>query len=801
MTLEEKCSLLSGRDFWTTMPLPRVGVPSILMTDGPHGLRRLPDGKGRLENTEGNESAPSTCFPAAVTLGCTWDPALARRMGEAIAAEALEAGISIILGPGVNIKRSPLCGRNFEYYSEDPLLTAALAGAFVDGAQGLGVGTSLKHFAANNSESWRMTSDSAVDERALREIYLRAFEDVVKRGKPYTVMCAYNKIDGVYCSENERLLTNILRGEWGYDGVVISDWGAVNDRVAGLKAGLDLEMPGGGRENDEAVAAAVRTGTLPEEIVDRSVDRLIDLALRCDSQKRTYLYDRNAHRALAREIACAGAVLLKNEKSALPLSKNEKVALIGRFGREPRYQGAGSSYINPSTLVSPLDAFRERKAKYLYTPGYGTVNRTSDAALLERAVAAAKRADKVVLLLGLPALWEGEGFDRTHMRLPSNQLKLANTIINIGKPVVVVLYSGSPVELPFVDRVQAVLHMHLPGQEGGAALYDLLYGLVNPSGKLAESYPVRYSDVPCASYFPGNADRCEYRESIYVGYRYYDSTSVPVAYPFGHGLSYTRFAYSDLRIEDRRVSFTLRNTGERQGCEITQLYVKNPLNGKVFRPAHELRAFKKTALAPGEAARVDFYLDDDAFSCYNILLRRWIVENGEYGIEVGSSSRDIKLTGQITISDMPELEIPHDRDTLNCYFRPTVPFQAANEQFSTLFNKKRIKKDRKKLPLTLNSPLSDYRLKIYGKKLYRLARFALSVPYKRATRLGGERGERLMVKSHFLLKMLQNQTIRGIALSSSGLLPPSRAEGIVDIANGRVLRGLKTLMTKRAKKK
>ncbi|AGZ40534.1 glycoside hydrolase family 3 C-terminal domain-containing protein [Actinoplanes friuliensis] len=655
LTLEEKAGLLDGADFWRTQPVERLGVPGVMVTDGPHGLRKQ---AGDSDHVGLNDSVPATCFPPAAGLASTWNPELLVRIGEALGRECRAEEVAVLLGPGVNMKRSPLCGRNFEYFSEDPLLAGELGAALVNGVQSQGVGASLKHFAANNQETERMTISADADERTLREIYFPAFERVVKQAQPWTVMCSYNKINGTYASEDPWLLTQVLRDEWGFEGLVVSDWGAVNRRDHGVAAGLDLEMPSSGGAGTQVVLDAVKAGTLSEADVDRAVTRvltLIDRSLPALAPGQTF--DAEAHHTLAREAAAASAVLLKNEGGLLPLDPRTggTIAVIGEFARSPRFQGAGSSQVNPTRVDSALDALRAAADREVtFAPGFVIESEQADAALVDEAVRVAREAEVAVLFLGLPPSYESEGYDRAHMDLPAQQIALLHAVADANPRLVVVLSNGSVVTLtPWQDRAQAVLEGWLLGQAGGAATADLLLGAADPAGRLAETVPVRFEDNPTIGAFPGELGHVRYGEGLLIGYRWYDAHRLEVAYPFGHGLSYTTFAYSDLALQADgdtvQVSLTVTNTGERSGRETVQVYVTDP-QATVFRPEQELRAFTQAVLAPGESTSVTLSLDSRAFAFWHETAGRWIVEGGTFGIRVGSSSRDIRLEGTVELS-------------------------------------------------------------------------------------------------------------------------------------------------------
>ncbi|MFB9378716.1 glycoside hydrolase family 3 C-terminal domain-containing protein [Kineococcus gynurae] len=662
LSTEEKIALLDGQDFWRTQALLDHGVAAVMLTDGPHGLRKQEEGGDHLGLAD---SVPATCFPPAVGLASSFDVDLLRRVGAALGRECRANGVAVLLGPGVNIKRSPLCGRNFEYFSEDPLLAGELAAAFVAGVQGEGVGTSLKHFAANNQETARMTVSAEVDERTLREIYLPAFETTVRRSQPWTVMCSYNRINGVYASQDPWLLTRVLREEWGFSGLVVSDWGAVDDRAAGVRAGLDLEMPSSGGSGAARVRDALQAGTLTGAELDRAVGRVLELLERAAPGLAEPLgVDVEAHHALAREAATRSAVLLENDGGLLPLAAHGgTVAVVGEFARTPRYQGAGSSQVNPTRLDDALSALRSALPgrEITFSPGFtlATDPGEDDEELRAAAVAAATDADTVLVFLGLPAAAESEGYDRTHLELPAAQLAVLEAVLAANPRTVVVLSNGSVVRTSgWVERVPAVLEAWLLGQAGGAATADLLTGAVNPSGRLAETLPVRLADTPAVGNFPGEHGRVRYGEGLLVGYRWYDTRDLPVAFPFGHGLSYTTFQWSDLAVEPdgdgARVRVRVTNTGSRSGVETVQVYVHDR-EASVFRPEAELRGFARVELAPGEAQAVEVGLDRRAFAYWHDGHGDWFVEGGEFEIRVGASSRDVRARATI---DLPGDERP-----------------------------------------------------------------------------------------------------------------------------------------------
>ena len=675
LTLEEKASLCLGSDFWHTAPVERLGIPQIMVSDGPHGLR------AQLEEADHvgiGGSAPATCFPTASALGSSWNPELFRAVGEALGREAKKLGVSVVLGPGINMKRSPLCGRNFEYISEDPWLAGELATAMVQGTQSQGIGTSLKHYAANNQEDDRLRVSAEVDDRTLREVYLPAFERVVKLSQPWTVMCAYNKINGTYCSEHYWLLTQVLREEWGFEGLVVSDWGAVHDRVAALRGGLDLEMPPNLGVSDAAIVAAVGDGSLYESILDDSVSRVLQLVDRSQPALAARgEFDVDEHHALARRAAHESAVLLKNAGNVLPLqpASASTVAVIGEFARTPRYQGAGSSQVNPTRIDVPLDELQSAlagQAEVRFAAGFGIGTTDNDEELMQEAVELASEADHVLVFLGLPGEDESEGFDRTHIDLPANQLVLLHALAEVHDRLIVILANGGVVRVStWEDKVAAILECWLSGQAAGGAAVDLLLGVANPSGKLAETIPVRLQDNSSYLNFPGEEGVVRYGEGIFIGYRAYDKLIQHVSYPFGFGLSYTTFRIDDVNVSvtgsvaggdlAATVTASVTNTGQRAGAEVVQVYVGD-VEASVARPLRELKGFVKIHLEPGETRQVSFDLDERAFAFWSRRLQQWVVESGEFLIAVGSSSRDLVATEAITI-DAPRLSLPLGPDS------------------------------------------------------------------------------------------------------------------------------------------
>ncbi|MGG3443688.1 glycoside hydrolase family 3 C-terminal domain-containing protein [Bacillus nitratireducens] len=672
MTLEEKASLCSGLDFWNTKGIERLGIPSIMVTDGPHGLRKQAEGADHLGIYN---SIPSTCFPSAVGLASTWNKDLINQVGVALGEECQAENVGVLLGPGANIKRSPLCGRNFEYFSEDPYLSSQMAANHVKGVQSQGIGTSLKHFAANNQEHRRMSVDAIVDERTLREIYLASFEDVIKEAQPWTVMSAYNKINGEYASENNYLLNDILKDEWGFEGFVVSDWGAVNERVASLANGLELEMPSSFGIGEKKIVDAVNGGELSVEKLDQTVERLLNIIFKAvDNQLENAVYSKDAHHQLAREVASESMVMLKNEDSILPLKKEGTVAIIGEFAKQPRYQGGGSSHINPTKLESILEEIEMvsgEKTNILFEQGYNLASDDVDENMINEAKKIAESADTVVLFVGLPDRYESEGFDRKHLQMPENHVQLIEAIAEVQSNIVVVLSNGAPIEMPWIGKVKGILEGYLGGQALGGAIADLLFGDANPSGKLAETFPKVLSDNPSYLNFPGEGDKVEYKEGVFVGYRYYDKKNVEPLFPFGFGLSYTNFEYSNLSVDKKEIKDTetvsvtvnVKNIGSTVGKEIVQLYIKD-VESTMIRPEKELKGFEKVELQPGEEKTVNFTLNKRSFAYYNVELKDWHVETGEFEILVGKSSREIVLQDNMYVQSTTIIQKTVHRNTL-----------------------------------------------------------------------------------------------------------------------------------------
>lgn len=766
LSLRQKIRLCTGGDFWHTRAYPRAGIPAVKVADGPHGIR-CQAGKGDMLGL--NEALPATCFPTAVTAAGSWDPALLEREGRAIGEEGGALGLAAVLGPGANIKRDPRCGRNFEYFSEDPLLSGRLAAAWIRGEQSAGPACSLKHFAANNQEAFRSNGDSQVDQRTLREIYLRSFEIAVKEGKPRTVMCAYPRLNGVFCSDNRWLLTEVLREEWGFDGLVMTDWGALNDRVAAFQAGCDLNMPGGSRYGEKATLRAIKEKSLSETDVEVCADRVLDFVRRAPS-RRDGTFDREAHHRLAREVAEAGAVLLQNRGVVLPC-KPEDMVLIGHMAGDMRYQGAGSSHINPTRLVQLTDALPEVP----WVPccdGNGAVTEEG----LAQAVRAAKKARVPVVVAGLPAPWESEGFDRERLSLPAGHDSMIRAVAAANPRTVVVLLGGGVMELPWQDQVAAILYMGLPGQAGGEAAARLLTGGAVPSGKLAETWPLSLGDVVCRDTFGRKA--AEYREGLYVGYRYYESAGVPVRFPFGHGLSYTTFAYDSLAVAGEspalRVSVRVTNVGCCPGGEVAQLYIAPP-GGGPYRPAKELRGFAKVFLRPGESRTVTFTLQERDFSLWQ---EGWRIAPGTYRLLVGSSCRDIRLEAKVLV--------------------PGTPLSAPDWQAGSWYETLRGRPDRETWEKLMGGPVlrepeprkgsfdRNSTLREMGGQS-RLAALACRLTERVVARRYG--GDTTSAEYKMMCSCALDAPVRHMVNNSGGLLPEWLADLLVRIANGGPRRG------------
>lgn len=666
MTLEEKASLCSGGDFWHTKAVERLDVPAMMVSDGPHGLRKQKDEGDHLGV---NDSIVAVCYPTGCASASSFNRELLTEMGRAIGEACQAEGVGVILGPAVNIKRSPLCGRNFEYYSEDPYVAGEMAASYIKGVQSKNVGTSIKHFMANSQETRRMSSDSRIDERTMREIYMPAFEKAVKESKPWTVMCSYNRINGTYAAENKKLLTDVLRDEWGFDGFVVSDWGAVNDRVAGVKAGLDLEMPPSCGVNDKLIEKAVKDGKLDEAVLDLTVERILQIVYRfMENRDKEAVFDKEKQHEFSRKVAEESLVLLKND-GILPLKKEQKIAFIGQYAKKPRYQGGGSSHINSYKVTGALELVKDMP-NVLFAEGYNDQEDKVDEKMVEEAVKAAKEAEVAVVFAGLPDAFESEGYDRAHMQMPKSQNHLIEEIVKVQPNVVVVLHNGSPVEMPWISKVKGVLEAYLGGEAVGEAEYRILFGEVNPSGRLSETFPLKLEDNPSYLYYIGEEDVVEYREGVFVGYRYYDKKKMDVLFPFGYGLSYTDFAYSNLKLDKKAmkdtevltVSVDVTNTGTMAGKEVVQLYVADE-ESTVIRPVKELQGFEKVELAPGETKTVSMKLDARAFAYYNVQLGDFHVESGSFKIMIGRSCTDIKLEDTVMVESTKVIQKKYHLNT------------------------------------------------------------------------------------------------------------------------------------------
>ncbi|MFV0556377.1 MAG: beta-glucosidase [Lactovum sp.] len=715
MTLEEKASLMSGENFWNTKTIERLDIPSIMLTDGPHGLRKQ---GGKADHLGLNKSLPATCYPTAATLANSWDRELLREVGAGIGKEARSEEVSVLLGPGLNIKRNPLCGRNFEYFSEDPYLTGELATEMVKGIQSQGVSACPKHFAVNSQEHMRMTIDEIVDERSLREIYLSAFEKVIKEGQPLTIMSSYNQLNGEFANENQHLMNDILYNEWNYEGVVVTDWGGNNDRIAGLKAHNQLEMPATNGITDKEIVAAVKTGELELSILDDAVDHLLSLIFktRMDDKEKLEI-DYEEHHQKAREAASQSIVLLKNDKQILPLQVGQKVAVIGDFAKNPRYQGAGSSLINPYKISSPLQILEESELEIVgYAQGFKRMSGRSKK-LSQEAIDLARKSETILLFLGLDESREAEGVDREDLRLAENQQELITELIKLNKNIIVILSAGGALELPFVNDVEAIMHTYLSGQASAEAIVDILLGKRNPSGKLSESFPLKYEDIPSASYYPGQQATSEHKEALFIGYRYFETADKEVLYPFGFGLSYTSFEYQDLNIDGMTVKFTVKNTGQVSGKEIVQLYIEKK-ESDIFRSIKELKGFDKVDLEPGESKQVTLTLSQRDFSYFNESTNSWELEQGEYIIQIASSIKDIRLEEKISLKGVKsELYLKTDFP----YYAKALVQELPDKEFERLLSRKLPEKNwNPKNDLGMNDTINQAQYKnFFGKSLYK----------------------------------------------------------------------------------
>ena len=772
LTLEEKCALLSGAETFKTRGMPKHGIPQIWLSDGPHGLRKQ---AGESDHLGLNPSVPATCFPTASAVANSWDAALGEEIGAALGEEAAAQEVSVMLGPGLNMKRNPLCGRSFEYFSEDPYLAGKLAAGYIRGIQSKGVAACPKHFAVNSQETRRMASDSIVDERTLREIYLTGFEIAVKEGHPRSIMSSYNLVNGTYANENKHLLMEILRGEWGFDGAVITDWGGSNDHALGVKNGSTLEMPAPGGDSVRELLAAVESGKITESDIDARLSELLPLVFdtkaALDAAPREF--DAAAHHALARRAAEESLVLLKNEGSLLPLAAGSKVAVIGDFAKNPRYQGAGSSMVNSTQVDVLLDKLIDSELNVIgYQQGFDRHGKP-DAALQKSACELATQADTVILCMGLDEIAESEGLDRSNLRLAQNQVELLQAVAAVNPKIVVVLYSGSVVETPWLDNCQALLYAALGGQAGAGAVADALTGKVNPCGKLAETWPLAYADVPSAADFATRRKTVEYREGLYIGYRYFTTAEKAVRFPFGYGMSYTTFAYSDMAADEQGVSLTVTNTGSVAGTEIVQLYVAKK-NSELFRPAKELKGFARVTLAPGEKQRITIMLDDKAFRFWNVKANRWEIEGGEYELLVGASVEDIRLCEKISVHGTAAVHPYEDRD-LDCYYKGNV-LHVSDADFEKLLGHP-IPNGKTKIDRNLTLGELNHARSPLGWLVWLVLTILLDVSYKRG-------------KPDLNILFQYNMPLRALAKMTNGAISMGMVDGIVMELQGFWILGL-----------
>lgn len=788
MTLEEKASLMSGKDYWTTNSIPHLGINSMFLADGSHGLRKQTKSSDIIGLNVGN---PSTCFPTAATISNSWNEELAERIGEYLGAEAVDQKINVLLGPAINMKRNPLCGRNFEYFSEDPYLAGKLAAGYIRGIQSNGVSACVKHFAVNNQEERRMAIDTIVDERTLREIYLTAFEIAVKEGKTKSVMSAYNKVNGTYSNENLHLMKDILRGEWGFKGCVITDWGGSNDRIEGLIAGNELEMPGSGGETNEEIVEAVRSGKLKEEILDDCVDRLLHLIFTTENALEDSFskIDVERHHRVAQRVAEESIVLLKNDDDILPIRQNKKVAVIGNFAKEARYQGAGSSIVNPTILDHTLNCFEESGIVSIgFEEGFNRYGK-QDKKKIEKACDLAKKADVVLLYIGLDEYVEVEGLDRSTMKIPKNQIELLNALYEVNKNIVAIISCGCAVEMPWINKVKGLLHGYLAGQAGARSILRVLSGDVNPSGKLAETYPLMYEDTPSCKYFPGKEVSVEYREGMYIGYRYYDTVDKNVLFPFGYGLSYTKFEYSDIKVNKNSVTFNLKNSGKVAGMEIAQLYV-GCKSKRIFRPKKELKGFAKVFINAGETKQVTIHFDHKTFRYFNVKTNKWEIESAEYEIIVGTSSRDIRLIETIYVEGTGA-ETPYEEEKLPSYFSGDVS-DVSVEEFEELMGRKVPDSVlNKKAELGFNDTVAQCK---YAKGFAARVAYYLIVFIHWILRKVGKRD-----KANIMVMSIYHMPFRGIARMTGGAVNMPMVDGMLMIANGHFFKGASKMLKEKKK--
>lgn len=788
MTLEEKASLMSGKDFWQTQNIDRLGINSIFLADGPHGIRKQAAAADHLGL---NPSIPATCFPTAATVANSWNEELVEKMGEYLGKEAVAQKVNVLLGPGINMKRNPLAGRNFEYFSEDPYLSGKLAAGMIRGIQSHGISACVKHFAVNNQEERRMVIDTIVDERTLREIYLTAFEIAIKEGNSKTVMSSYNMLNGAFTNEHIHLMRDILRKEWSFEGVVVTDWGGSNDRVSGLIAGNELEMPTTAGETNEEIIEAINTGKIKEDLLDECVDRLLDLIFTTEvafeeSPKEVH-YEK--HHLMAQKVAEESIVLLKNEENILPINKDKTIAVIGDFAKEARYQGAGSSIVNPTKLENTLECLEESGLKNIgFEPGFDRYGK-KDTKKIEQACALAKNADIVLLYIGLDEVIEAEGLDRQSMGIPENQIELLHALHQVNPNIVAVLSSGAVVDMPWIDKVKGLVHGYLSGQAGTKAILRVLSGEVNPSGKLAESYPIRYNDTPSFHHFPGKEVSVEYREGPYIGYRYYDTADVNVLFPFGYGLSYTTFKYSDIQVDLNGVTFKLTNTGSVAGMEIAQLYV-GCKSKDIFRPKKELKGFVKAFIHPGESKTITIPFDDKTFRYFNVKTNNWEIEKAEYEAMIGASSADIQLADTIFIEGTGAPN-PYNKEKLPSYYSGKATNVSQQEFENLLGNKVPDAKWDRTRPLGYNDTIAQCQyaksgIARFAYKLINFSHWFLRKIGKRST-------------ANLIMMSVYHMPFRGVARMTGGVINMPMLDGILMIVNGHFFKGLSHLLKERSK--
>lgn len=799
LSLEQKAAFVSGYDYWHLEEAPELGLPKINVTDGPHGLRKANHEK-KSKGVDLSNSYPATCFPPAATSSCTWDTELLEKQGEALAEECLQHDVSVILGPGTNIKRSPTCGRNFEYFSEDPLLAGKCSAALINGIQSKGIGSSLKHFAVNSQEAFRMVINEVVDDRALRETYLAAFEIAVKEAQPWTIMNSYNRINGVYSSENGWLQQKVAREEWGFNGLFVTDWGSSVDRIPGLQNGTDLEMPSSGDYNTNLIIESVKNGKLDEAVLDERVDAVVDLIVKSKpALEQKYKYNVEAHHQLAARVAEGAVQLLKNDENILPLKDGQKIAIIGEMAKSPRFQGAGSSVINPTKIDNAVDCLGVLGADINYVRGYEKSKDEINNDLFSEAIEAAKKADVAVVFAGLTEEFEGEGYDRLNIEMPKSHNALISEIAKANPNTVVVLAGGSVVSMPWLSEIKGLLNTGLSGQAGGLAIANILTGKVNPSGKTSETYPLAYSDNPTYGNYPGGPVTSEHRESVYIGYKYYDAAKKDVLFPFGFGLSYTTFEYSDLKIssdsiadtDELMVTFKIKNTGEKSGAEIAEIYVADK-ESTIFRPEKELRAFKKVFLDAGEEKTVELTLDKRAFAFFNVEIDDWFVESGEFKILVGASSRDIRLSKTVSVKSTVDAKIPDYRKLTPNYYNNVAGI--TREDFKAIYGElPNFERDLTKR-IDKYCCLDDAAHTKWGGRIVRII-----------TKIMSKAGSSANGDGKMLAAMATQIPVRNFMAMSMGVMSPNMLEGLLNVLNdgestakgiGKLLGGIPKALSK-----